>query len=175
MPLAQVIICEKRNDGDDEHWGWSVIDTTLQESEGMMTKEPNIQSLERSLALLSNNTEGPESEAVIQAMELVPSAIFACEASRGATDVLNSQQESPEKSPIPIVETLSHEYSLHFQAYAAKLEYPTTRSPDWSMDSRSMNHIIMTRRGSLGNNHLDRRPRYYTSRIDNTYRSQLCY
>ena len=93
---AQVISCDQGNDGDDEHWGWSVIYATLLQSAELMAKEPQIQPLERSLGRISDRTESPENEAAIQAVQLVQGTILACEASRGASGMLSSQQESPE-------------------------------------------------------------------------------
>ena len=90
-----------------------------------MAKEPQIHSLGR----ISDRTESLESEVDIQAVQLVQGTILACEASRGASGMLSSQQESPEISP------------MHFQANAATLEYPSTRTPDWLIDSGSTNHM----------------------------------
>ena len=91
----------------------------------MLTKEPNIQSLEQ-------NREITESETDIQAIQLDPDTNFGCEASREASDVLTSPEESPEVSPedFPIIENLPYESSLHFQAYAANLDLPSHRTPN---------------------------------------------
>ena len=85
-----------------------------------MAKEPQSRPLE---------TESPENELDIQAVQLVQGTILTCEASGGASGMLSSQQESPEISP------------MHFQANAAALEYPSSRTPNWLIDLGSTNYM----------------------------------
>ena len=120
-------------EGDDEYWGWSIDETAPKMGGEVVTEQPNIQSLEQSLTEngqlmeIRGNTEnmsntGPDL--------LSPGTNLGREVSRGAHGMLTSLQISPAPSP-----TISH------QAYAAKYDLPSHRSPDWLIDSGSTNHM----------------------------------
>ena len=136
--FAQVNSCDQGNDGDDEHWGWSVIHATLPQSAEVMAKEPQSRPLELSLGRISDRTESPENELDIQAVQLVQGTILAYKASRGASGMLSSQQESPDS---PTIDNLSYKSPMHFQANAVALEYPSSRTPNQLIDLGSTNYI----------------------------------
>ena len=94
--MAMPASLEQVIEGDDEYWGWSVIDTAPKECGEVITEENNIQSLEQSLtrtAQLIENREITENESATQVDLLVPGTDFGCEANRGAPDALPSQQD----------------------------------------------------------------------------------
>lgn len=125
-------------EGDDEYWGWSVIDTAPKGYREVITEEPNTQSLDESLAHLIENREISENDSNIEASLLIPGRNFGCEESGGAHGGLTSQHTSHEVSPVTSPTNFSTPNS---QAYAAALELPSHRSPDWLIYLGSTNHM----------------------------------
>ena len=136
--MAMSAIVEQRIEGDDEYWGWSVIDNTPKTCCEMISKEPIVQSLDHSLAQLMKNRENTENKSNTQADLLIPHTNLGCEASRGAPEVLTSQQISQRAEISPQNPSIIQEIAF---AYAAAQDLPSHRSPDWLIDSGSTNHM----------------------------------